>query len=224
MTQNIQMAYHLAEVLRERPVAQVVFLSTIDVYGCKKRRTLKNKDIISEHSSLHPDDPYSLSKVASEMLLQQQAEKLKVPLVILRLPGVYGPGDGGRSLVSTLIHQAEKFRKISVHGSGRILRNYVFIDDVVQAVFNVIEKKVSGVLNIVSPRSYTILEIAKMVRLVLNVKVPVECQKKGFAEGLRTRSIVCANLHLRKVLPGLKMHDLNEGIRQYAGRSHNKNY
>lgn len=114
MLKNIQMVENVSKVLPEHPVGQFVYLSTVDVYGIY----VKNNARISEKLDLNPNDYYAISKIASEFLLKKECFKKNIPLTILRLTGVYGPGDKGQSTIGAFILSAFKERKVCVYGRG----------------------------------------------------------------------------------------------------------
>jgi UDP-glucose 4-epimerase len=215
MQKNIQMAYHLAEAFRLRSVDQLIFLSTVDVYGCTTRPDIKDRDCISETTALHPDDFYSLSKVTSEFLLRTRMKELGIPLAVLRLPGVYGPRDNGQSLIGSFITQAKTKKVLSVYGAGDILRNYVYVDDIFQVIHLIVRKKINKTLNLVSPKSYAILEIAQIIQRQMGKEICIQFKKVDSKNEKRSRSIICNSRELNKIFPGIRMRDLKEGVRVY---------
>ena len=221
MLQNIEMAHHVADLALRQGVDQVVFFSSIDVYGCEKKNDAEPAELVSEMSPLTPDDFYSISKMAGESILRNVLREKGIPLSVLRLPGIYGRGDGGRSLVGMFIKQACEKNEICLFGEGRELRNYIYADDLVRVVAAVIRVRMNGVVNVVSPQSYAVREIADMVRgvvapgcRILFKEKPVLRASRG-SSGSRGKDIVCHDQRLRELFPDLGMHDLSGGIKEY---------
>lgn len=156
---NRAMAMHLVRALRGRPLRSVVFLSSTFVYGRRGR-----PQPIDEDEPTAPDCPYSRAKLASERLL---CRLLEAPLTVLRLPGVYGPGDDGRSVVSALAARAVRGEAAELVGGGRQLRDYVHVEDVARLIVGVVEVPFRGVLNATSGEPIRIADLATLVSRVM---------------------------------------------------------
>jgi UDP-glucose 4-epimerase len=111
------------------PPSGMVFLSSIDVYG---RAGLALP--LNESSPLRPETPYAEMKAEAERRFSETAEALDVPLLTLRLPGVYGPGDSHRGPVSSFIDAARAVRSIVIHGNGEQRRDLLYVDDLPELV------------------------------------------------------------------------------------------
>jgi nucleoside-diphosphate-sugar epimerase len=156
---NLAMAVNLVRALRLRPARAVVFLSSTFVYGRRGRPAP-----IDEHEPTAPDCPYSLAKLAGERLLRELAP---CPVTVLRLPGVYGPGDGGRSVVSGLARRIARGQAVELVGGGRHRRDYVHGADVARLVVRVVENPFRGVLNAASGEPIRIATLAALVSRVV---------------------------------------------------------
>ena len=91
MNKNILMAQNIALVINNIKIKQLIFLSTIDVYGVNII-----DEYISEDTQLNPYDYYATSKVVSEFILRKVCKENNINLFIARLSGVYGHGDNRR--------------------------------------------------------------------------------------------------------------------------------
>jgi len=160
MKKNIQMVDNICEALSINQVGAIVFLSTVDVYGIDINEGLK----ITESLSLAPNDNYASSKVASEDLLRKICTDFHIPLTILRLSGVYGPGDQNKSTIGIIVQSAAREKKIVVSGKGESLRDFIHVEDVCRIVISAIKSKKNVLVNVATGRSYSIREIAEFVR------------------------------------------------------------
>lgn len=158
MARNIQMASNLAEVLKEHPARQIIYLSTVDVYG---RRNLKLP--LNESSAIQPSNYYGISKITREYILRWACEDTGTPLAVLRLPGVYGPRDSHNSPIRTFAVRALTGRTITVHGNGSELRDFLYVDDVCEVIEQVVLKRICGTFNIVTGISRSLGDILKMI-------------------------------------------------------------
>lgn len=124
-----------ADTLRELGMipGQFIFISTLSVFGPVRERTY---DPIMESDTPSPNTAYGLSKLKTELYLQSIPG---FPYVIFRPTGVYGPREKDYYLMAKSIRQHTDF---SV-GFLRQDLTFVYVKDIVQAVFLGIEKQVS---------------------------------------------------------------------------------
>ena len=129
---NVMPIRHLLAACREngrRPV--VLFAGTVTAAGLPARLPV-NEDA--------PDDPitvYDRHKLMAECELKTAALAGGVRAATLRLANVYGPGGRGgiddRDVLNRMIRAALRGQPLTVYGTGEYLRDYVFIDDVIDA-------------------------------------------------------------------------------------------
>jgi UDP-glucose 4-epimerase len=120
---------------RLAPAPTVVFLSSRLVYG--RVATVP----VSEREPLAPASFYAVHKVTLENYLQVFARTRALPFVVLRVANPYGPGpaalDKGYGVINQFIAQALGGAPIRVFGEGSQLRDYVYIDDLVETMLAV---------------------------------------------------------------------------------------
>lgn len=132
---NYLQTKYFVDTLRELNMVpkQFIFISTLSVFGPIRER---NYEPISESDVPAPNTAYGLSKLKAELYLQSIPG---FPYVIYRPTGVYGPREKDYFLMAKSIRQHTDF---SV-GFRRQDLTFVYVKDIVQAVFLGIEKKVS---------------------------------------------------------------------------------
>jgi len=110
---------------------KLVFASSVSIYGSVGDRQLLESDVSD------PSSCYGVSKLAAEGYLRIYSQRL--PYVNMRMFNVYGPGQDldnlRQGMVSIYVAQAVRGGNIHVKGSLDRFRDYVFIDDVVEAWF-----------------------------------------------------------------------------------------
>ena len=149
---NIRMAENISKLALECKLKKLVLISSNAVYGVHKKHK-----IISEETHVHPDTYYSLSKLVTERLLQIGFTEEENKLVIIRPSTLYGPGETiTPHTPSGFLNTYVNGGIVTLWGDGSELREFVFIDDMVRLVANIIESEFSGILNIGGgqPRSY----------------------------------------------------------------------
>lgn len=123
----------------------------------------------------HPDTIYDLHKKFCEEYLAYYSQHGPVLGVTLRLCNVFGPGAGHRSaergVVNQWIHSALAGKPITVFGNGNFLRDYLYIDDVIEAFLGACRcahDLNGGAYEIGSGRGITIAAAARCVTEVAN--------------------------------------------------------
>lgn len=132
-----------------------------------------------ETALLHPSSVYGITKQSQESLVMTTAPAFGVEAVSLRYQNVYGPGQslknpytGILSIFSTLIRQG---KPINVFEDGRESRDFVFIDDVVEATFRAcMTPGISGgIINVGSGVSTTVVQVVEALFRAFGTSVPV---------------------------------------------------
>ncbi len=116
-----------------------------------------------------PTNVYGATKLAQEHVLAAWAGAMGVRLSTLRLQNVYGPGqsltNSYTGIVTLFARLASEGRRLPVYEDGAIIRDFVFIDDVVSAFLAVLDRASVEMepIDIGSGTSWTILDVARMV-------------------------------------------------------------
>jgi nucleoside-diphosphate-sugar epimerase len=220
MLKNIQMAENLSRLLTERQAGHVVFMSSVDVYGIQ----LEGDHKINEKLELNPNDYYAISKATSEFILKMRCSKNNIPLTVMRLSGVYGPGDGTRSTVGTLVMSAIKNKTVCIYGSGGNLRDYVFVDDIYSLVKKAIEYRINITVNVATEKSYSILQIVDIIKTFFPEGIEVEFKHDTHKGEKRIENMLFDCTKLRKYFPDSIMTDLKDGIAPYISYAQRLTY
>ena len=119
-------------------VKRFVFLSSIMVYG--EPRYLP----IDERHPLDGRDPYAASKIICEELVKISNYIHQIPFTIVRNSNTYGPNQGEDYLAPTLIRQGLETGVIEIW-DPRTIRDFLFIDDTVEALTVIVETETTAV-------------------------------------------------------------------------------
>ena len=141
-----------------------IYTSTGKVYG---------KPVYLPYDEEHPTKPSTISgksKLITEKLLDFYSYFSQKCFSILRIFNVYGPGQGGSFLFPTIMRQLAQ-PKI-VLGDMKPMRDYIYIDDVVEAFMAVIRNRVKGmnILNVGSGKSYSAQQIIDMIEKITGIR------------------------------------------------------
>ncbi|HQV77048.1 MAG TPA: NAD-dependent epimerase/dehydratase family protein [Chitinophagales bacterium] len=133
-----------------------------------------------EQSKIQPKSIYGLTKYHQEQALMICCSSLNIPCVAFRYQNVYGPGQslsnpytGILSIFSTRIKQ---HKSINIFEDGKESRDFVFIDDVIQATLLGIEKDAANfkTFNVGTGIATSVLDVAKTLMQNYEIEVPLE--------------------------------------------------
>jgi len=148
---------------------------------CNKELILKATD---ENSKIHPSSIYGITKQQKEQMILLMGKALKIPAVALRYQNVYGPGQslsnpytGILSIFSTRLLNGND---IDIYEDGEESRDFVFIDDVVDATVLALEKKEANhqIFNVGSGVATTVLEVANTLKKLYASNVNINISGK----------------------------------------------
>jgi len=210
--ENCQMAKNLATGIKEHASqSHLMYLSSIDVYGQKTQNIT-----LSEQSTLAPDDYYACSKVAGESFLKIAFKHRPELLSIFRLTGIYGPNDKERSLVGLFTRRLLENKEITLFSGGTSLRDYVYVDDLAEIIYQSVQKKISGVFNIATGKSSSVREIAEFAQQIIR---PNENQLTYSEEGDRNYDLVFNISKLQGAFPNVQFRSIERGISDYINNA-----
>jgi UDP-glucose 4-epimerase len=129
---NIMATLTLLEYCRRYSAAKIVFTSSMGVYG-----NAKHGEALTEESPLRPQSVYGAHKIAAEQYLRVYRQ-FGLRYSVLRLFNVYGPGQDmdnlKQGMVSVYLRYIHDGSELPVTGSLDRYRDFVFVDDVVDAL------------------------------------------------------------------------------------------
>lgn len=109
-----------------------VYVSTDEVYGSI------DEGQFTEESNYAPNSPYSASKAAGDMFCRAYYETYKMPVVVTHCSNNYGPRQHMEKLIPTVMNSLCTRKDIPVYGSGKNIRNWIYVDDHNTAVMAVL--------------------------------------------------------------------------------------
>jgi nucleoside-diphosphate-sugar epimerase len=175
---NLMGTRRLLESLPSSP-KKFIFSSTLDVYQFSQEDT-----ILDEYSPIRPSGLYGASKFFCEQLIQNMATEKNFNYAILRYGHIFGPGEEAYSkLIPQIIKNSLAGKPPVIYGDGTIERDFLFIDDVIEATLRaaIVNKSNIEPLNIVSGSSITVNDIVnKIIKITqINQKIHYVYQKRG---------------------------------------------
>lgn len=141
-------------------IKRFIHISTDEVYG---EVELENKGS-KENSLLNPTNPYASSKAGAEFMVRSYFYSFKLPVIIIRGNNIYGPRQYPEKLIPKFITKLLNNQKCTIHGQGKSIRNFIYVEDFVKGVHKVCEKgNIMEIYNIGSKNEYNVLQIAEIL-------------------------------------------------------------
>lgn len=179
-TVNVGGTVSLLEACRDVGVRRVILASSATVYGPQARQP------VTEDVPVNPQDPYAISKVAAEHYLFTLARLNGFEAVALRIFNAYGPHQAvppvHAPVIPRFMQDIVNRRSVLVFGDGTQTRDFIFVDDVVDAFVAAVDAPQANcqIINIGSGHEVSINELAALIgatagrrpNLLHNTQVP----------------------------------------------------
>lgn len=170
---NVGGTVSLMEAMRDVGVRRVVLISSGAVYGDQGDQPLR------EDAPPDPYSPYAVSKLAAEYYVRTIGDLWGIETVSLRVFNAYGPGQhlpaSHPPVIPNFLRQAVRNGTLVVHGDGAQTRDYVFVDDVVEAMVAAATASSVGrrVVNVGSGTETSVRDLLNLVMTITNSKAEV---------------------------------------------------
>jgi UDP-glucose 4-epimerase len=168
---NVGGTVSVMEAMRDAGVQRVVFASSGAVYGEQARQP------VAESAEPHPLSPYAVSKLAAEHYVRAIGGLWGIETVSLRIFNAYGPGQplpaSHPPVIPHFLRQAFSGGSLVVHADGRQTRDFVYVDDAVDALVAAAGAPgvASCVLNVGSGRESSLIEVLDMIARVVGRRI-----------------------------------------------------
>ncbi len=144
----------------------------------------------------HPDNEYGWEKLYAERMAQTYARHYPIQVRIARFENCYGPEGtwrGGRekapAAMCRKVAAAPEGGTIDVWGDGTAIRNFTYVDDMVEAIYRLTQSDLQGAVNLGGEEYVTVAELVKTVIEVSGKNVgiryvegPVGVQSRNFSK------------------------------------------
>ncbi len=170
---NVGGTVSLMEAMRDVGVHRVVLISSGAVYGDQEEQPLR------ESAAPKPSSPYAVSKLSAEYYVRTIGGLWGIETVSLRVFNAYGPGQqlppSHPPVIPYLLRQAVRGGSLVVHGSGNQTRDYVFVDDAINAMVAAATAPDLNnlVINVGSGTETSVRALARQILEVTNSKAEI---------------------------------------------------
>ncbi len=166
MEANVIGTFNMLEAARRKHVKKFIFGSSGATIG-------EVEPPIHEEKVPRPVSPYGASKLAGEAYCSAYFRTFGIKTVSLRFGNVYGPlSKHKNSVVAKFFKQAFSGETLEIYGDGNQTRDFIYIDDLIQAIILSVKSDVGGkVFQIATYKETTVNEIANKIKNIMENKI-----------------------------------------------------
>lgn len=135
---NVEGTISLLEVIRRFPHIHFHHVSTDEVYG-----SIETGEF-TENSPYQPNSPYAASKAASDHFVRAYHRTYGLLTTLSHCGNNFGPCQHLEKLIPRMIHNCLNGERLPIYGTGRHVRDWIFVDDHVEALWNILQNGKSG--------------------------------------------------------------------------------
>ena len=207
---NLLPTIQLLELMKENSRKKLIYLSSGGaVYG----NSVEHE--ISESAPTQPISSYGIVKLAIEHYIQLYGSKFGVPYLILRTSNAYGPRQfrfGVQGIISTLLRNHLNQVTTEIWGDGSVVRDYIYISDLVEFIAAAEAAGLSGIYNVGSGVGHSVREVIDVVEKTVQDRLQLEYRAiRGFDVSRNVLAIEKA----KKDANWTPLISLDEGVRQH---------
>lgn len=167
-------AYWMDLAGEEKERFRFLHVSTDEVFG-----SLGNEGFFTEETPYDPRSPYSASKAGSDHLVRAWQHTFGLPTMVTNCSNNYGPYQYPEKLIPVAILKALAGEPIPVYGSGQNVRDWLYVEDHVRALWRVVQQGSPGeTYNVGGHNEKTNLEVVQTICSILDDLRPLQKGKR----------------------------------------------
>ena len=176
---NVALAYFRTLPQAKKKSFRFLHLSTDEVFG-----TLQQTGKFTEDSPYQPNSPYAASKAAADFLVRAYYKTHQLPTITINASNNYGPHQYPEKLIPLMILNALAGNPLPVYGNGQQIRDWLYVQDHVQALYLLLNAGNIGECYCVgSNNEYDNLSLIKTICAILD---DIKPKSQGHYEDLIT--------------------------------------
>lgn len=186
--QLLEVSRHYHQRLSEPAAQQFRFLhiSTDEVYG---DLATADAPAFTEQTPYAPSSPYAASKAASDHLVRAWHRTYALPVIITNCSNNYGPWQHAEKLIPNTISKALSGQPIPVYGNGEQIRDWLYVEDHVQALWQVLNRaEVGQSYNIGGHNEQKNIEVVKAICELMDEFYPMH--QRGYPLNTKHSSLI----------------------------------
>lgn len=213
---NIMGFYNVLDCCRQKNIEHLIFASSSSVYG-----NICNDCFSENNKTDEPVSIYAATKKADEILAYAMAKIYKMKITGLRFFTVYGPFGRPDMAYFSFANAIRKGKEIKLYNYGKVYRDYTYIDDVVEVIYQILNRKpeynYDGVdfciFNVANGKSYGVNILVSLLEKYMNIKANTCMVERQLGDVERTKADT--RLLTEKIGYSARV-DIEEGIRNFV--------
>lgn len=204
---NVLGLVNMLNLAQKYNVKKFVFASSAAVYGTNDQFPL------TEETPCDPISPYGISKLVGESYCRKWNELYGLETICFRFSNVYGPrqssaGEGG--VVSIFMDKLLSGQTLHVYGDGNQTRDFVYVEDVADAIFRASYSRATGVFNLSTETECSVNELITALGGLQSIN-DISYEERRDGDIIRS---VLSNARLKRELDWSPMYGIAEGLRR----------
>lgn len=163
---NVVGTYVLLESARKHNVKRFHHISTDEVFGSID---LDNPTQFNEETKYDPSSPYSATKAGADHLVRAYHHTYGMPITISNCSNNYGPAMYPEKLIPIVITNLLEDKNVPIHGDGKNIRDWLYVEDHVRAIELILEKGKIGETYLIGgmDKGISNLEVVKRILKII---------------------------------------------------------
>ena len=210
---NIVGFFNILELVKNKKILKLIFASTSSSYGSQSITPYK-EDLMNNT----PLQLYAATKISNEVMAHSYSHLYGFKSIGLRFFTVYGPYGRPDMAIYKFTDAIYKNKKIDLYGSGKMLRDCTYVDDIVIGIIKTLKNKTTSrdynhnIYNIGYGNPVTVKTILKEIEKNTNKKANIRIIPKHNSEMDTT---YCSNIKFNKKFNFKAKTDINEGLKKF---------
>jgi UDP-glucuronate 4-epimerase len=210
---NLNSFNSIIEIARLKKVKKFVYASSSSVYGEVKKFPFTEND-----SSIRPISVYGASKLSNEIIADVYSKNFNLNCIGLRFFTVYGPYGRPDMAYYNFALKNLRNQKIELYNNAIMFRDFTYIDDVIEAIIKIIDKKNLAkehhVINVGKGKPDKLIDLVKFLQN--NLKNKFNINYKNFIPKGDIKRTYSNNSKIKKLLKWSPKIGLDEGITRFV--------
>ncbi len=224
---NIDVFLNILEFAKNKKIKHLLYASSSSVYGINKKQPFSEKDNVN-----HPISMYAVTKRTNELMAHAYSNLYNIPTTGIRFFTVYGPYGRPDMALFKFTKNILLKKKILLFNKGNMYRDFTYIDDTIDALFKLIQKKPNikknnnkkilsidtsncnfRLINIGNNKKTKLLDFLRILENNLNTKAIVKYDKIQMGD---VKSTVTSNKNLKKIITMKEATNHKIGIKKFV--------
>ncbi|OSA93996.1 UNVERIFIED_ORG: UDP-glucose 4-epimerase [Clostridium botulinum] len=167
---NLLGLYKFLNIASKNNIKHFIFASTNNVYNFSYGKP------ICENEPCEPsfDNKYGFSKYMGELLIKDLCQNRGILFSNVRIADVYGSNQKHGNLIKAIVENVRENRPLKIYGDGKRIRDYIYIQDVVDGLLYIANNKLTGDYNLSTGIGTSVREILDTVNNIFNNTLETE--------------------------------------------------